>query len=615
MAEVAPPLVGGKQVQATQVAIHGHYAYVSYGMAGPTYAGASYIIDIQNPSQPVLKAEMTQSAMDFYSVASDGERLYLAGASADESGGDPARLEVIELAEQGARMAGLLKEVPLPSFAATDLALGAKALYVTSGDREGGITRMDPVSLKPTGFAPLEDSRALAFDGTQLAVFKGTPGHLYTFDPELRPLKNYPLPASGSIPASQASVNLSKGQAYLGTGDGGLLAISLEKGQVVDQLKAVSGITNGASVAENYAFSAEGEDGVSVARVNATGQFERLGSFRFGDKASSNMVKFHNNLLFVANGHGGLSLLNLEAEPAPTPTPTPTPSSSEGLAVLNVRELGANFNFNQSTPVIHSQCTGISYQSCSWCHNSQDWRVPKLQQGINAQPKTAVRPFSTGLFFNSQRETEVLDQLDQHVLATARQLIASGQSQCVYLPQNAMGTPQRNGANCNTGSNGQIQCSGSLNQTLSLANCPQIAIYAESMNVNHPLNGSTLHVSTANTLNINQGVSGVWSSRGDLNLSLSQQSQANGIFVGNRANNLNLNGQSQLKGLFTSLQNGSLNLNLNDQGRLEGAVLSNASLNMSSSGQAQLVLSPENINRWHPVLAALKPVYCQPPAL
>ncbi|MEZ0375072.1 MAG: hypothetical protein ACAI44_38655, partial [Candidatus Sericytochromatia bacterium] len=83
----------------------------------------------------------------------------------------------------------------------------------------------------------------------------------------------------------------------------------------------------------NLVFTAEGEDGVGVSKLE-DGQLHRLGSLGFDGPYSSNMVKNNCCVVFVANGKGGLSLLAIEGcsvgngnpSPSPSPTATPTPA-------------------------------------------------------------------------------------------------------------------------------------------------------------------------------------------------------------------------------------------------------------------------------------------------
>lgn len=189
--------------------------------------------------------------------------------------------------------------------------------------------------------------------------------------------------------------------------------------------------------------------------------------------------------------------------------------------------------------------------------------------------------------------TQNLDLIDQSVIAKANQLIANGQSQCTYLPTSS----QRQNANCNSTPTG-FQCSGSINKTINSASCPEIAIYSGAMNINHALSNSNLFVAVQNNLTINQSVTGILCSRGDLNTSLNNSSQLNGVFVGARSNNLNLGGNAKIQGLYSILNSGSLSMNLNPSAIFEGELCTTGTSNINRNGNSQLIYNPNKVTPW-----------------
>ena len=201
--------------------------------------------------------------------------------------------------------------------------------------------------------------------------------------------------------------------------------------------------------------------------------------------------------------------------------------------------------------------------------------------------------------------SQLLDQLDQVVLAKANQLTAAGQSQCVYLPP----INQRQNANCNSTSTG-FQCSGPLNKTLSAAACPEMAIYGGAMNINNALPSAKLFVAMQNNLTINQSVKGIFSSRGDLNTNLNNSSQLSGVFVGARSNNLNLSGAARIQGLYSIVNNGSLSMNLNPSAVFEGELCTSGTANLNRNGSSQLIYNPNQVTPWQSDLPGIGGLMC-----
>ncbi|HEY9841679.1 MAG TPA: hypothetical protein V6D23_14545, partial [Candidatus Obscuribacterales bacterium] len=225
VAEVLPPTVDGKVVQATNVYEKEGIAYVSYDVAGDEYAGGVYIIDVNDPHHPVLLAEMTLDGTDFYSVTAKGDHLYLPGATEEEDFESPAMLQTMQLGDDGRSFASDLGMLGLPSYAATDVATSFNHVFVSTGDVGGGIVRIDGTTLTQTGFYPLFDARSVNMDYLDvendeglLTVFRGQPGEMQVLGTDLTLRKTIPLNGSADIPVSQSILDVEGNVAVVGGG-------------------------------------------------------------------------------------------------------------------------------------------------------------------------------------------------------------------------------------------------------------------------------------------------------------------------------------------------------------------------------------------------------------
>lgn len=341
VAEVAPPLVNKTSVQATNVHIEGHLAYVSYDIAGDAFSGGAYIIDISDPHHPQLLSEVTLNDTDYYALKKSGQTLFLSGASLRENLKSRAMVQAITLSENGQQFVADAGLIDVPSFAATDITSQGQNLYVSTGAQDGGVAKINMQTLTQEAFYPLEDARSVSADYTEtgaarVVAIKGTPGAVHVLDTDLNLLRKKELLNTATIPFSKSTVEIQGSRALLGLGDGGAQIFDLSTMNSLSTLKAPAGLTNGASVNGELAFTAEGEDGVSMSRLGEDGSLQRLGSFRFNDTASANMVAYQNNVLFVANGRGGLSILTVE-DNAPAPI-------SGGIQAVYLRWLQAEGN-------------------------------------------------------------------------------------------------------------------------------------------------------------------------------------------------------------------------------------------------------------------------------
>ena len=230
-------------------------------------------------------------------------------------------------------------------------------------------------------------------------------------------------------------------------------------------------------------------------------------------------------------------------------------------------------------------------------------RVPSQVFDVYVRPETNASAACPTPIAGALSSNQVLDQLDQEVLAKADQLRAAGQSACVYQPSAA----QRQNGNCNSTSSG-LQCSGALNQTLSAASCPQMVVYGGSLNLNHAFPNTQVFAAVSNNLTINQSVHGVLSSRGSLNSSLNNASGLTGVFVG-ASSNLNLSGNAKVEGLYAVLNANGLSVNLNPSAVFQGELCATGG-NLNRNGNSQLIYDPNQVTPWQSEVPVLGNLMC-----
>lgn len=206
------------------------------------------------------------------------------------------------------------------------------------------------------------------------------------------------------------------------------------------------------------------------------------------------------------------------------------------------------------------------------------------------------------IFKIQQQGDDLFDDLEETVLQKADQLSLAGQHQCIYVP-----SAQPQNGNCNSTSTG-FQCSGALDKTLLTAQCPEMVVYGGAVNINHDLSGTKLLVFSSNNLTINQSVQGVLSTRGDLNVSLSNSALLRGVFVGARANNFNMSGSAKIEGLFAILNQGALALNLNPSSVFEGQLCTSGQTHLNIN--SPLIYNPDKVSPWQTDLPMIASLMC-----
>lgn len=328
-AEVTPPVVGGRTLEATHLVVEQDYAYVSYGASGDDFAGAVVVFDIRTRTNPRVVSMALLPRVDVNAIAVSAGRVYLAEARGDSAFSDRAALEVIEV------RSGVLqpssRRVPVPSYAATGVSIYGNLIFVTSGTggpRQGGVTVIDRARLVVLGTDPFADARALEVSQTEevAIAFQGTPGRLRVYDARTGTLRISELAVGGGgIAASKGDLETMRDWVYVAAGDGGVKVVSLARRAVIDSLarpvdasvEPADAVSNAVTVDADLVLVANGGAGVYVASQQGTGSstgrpnLSLLGRIRFDGPVSANFVGSRNGVLFVASGLGGLKIISV----------------------------------------------------------------------------------------------------------------------------------------------------------------------------------------------------------------------------------------------------------------------------------------------------------------
>jgi hypothetical protein len=328
-AQVDPPVVDGITLQATHVDFSHPKVYVSYNVQGPVRMGGIDVFFNPKPKELELWSQGIFLDTDVSAVDwAEGDVLYLATGTSSEGFETPAVLEEIELDFH--RLTENVRRVDVPSFAGTGVKVVGDRVYVTSGtggDPVGGLSVFDRASLGLLYFDAFADARGVdAWDGTIVAMH-GTPAgiRVYSDLPELQASHEV---GGATVPESKSTVRVANDLAFVAAGEEGLKVVSLIDGSVVQHIPVptVDGVapemavTNGVSVSGDLVFAANGGAGLFVYRASVDleetatvdPQLILLGQVQFPDGGSANFVWCAGDLIYVADGAGGLRVVQLQ---------------------------------------------------------------------------------------------------------------------------------------------------------------------------------------------------------------------------------------------------------------------------------------------------------------
>jgi hypothetical protein len=323
-AVVEPPVLDGIRLQATHVDFHQPKVYVSYNVQGPIRKGGVEVFWCPSADELRLWSQALFTDTDVSALDHYGEALYLATATSSPGFSSAAVLEEIEL--DGHKLTDRTRRVDLPSYAATGVRVVGDNVYVTSGDVGGGLSVLDAASLALTHFDAFDDARAVhSWNGLTVAM-RGGPAEIRLYDDPFALLASHVV-GGANIPESKSTVHMVRDLVFVAAGDEGLKVVSRRDGSIVQHIPVpdVQGVdpsvavTNGVSVRKGLVFVANGGAGLFVyeAKVNLEEQtttnpeLQLVGQVQFPEGVSTNFVWSSGDLLFVANGLGGLRVVQI----------------------------------------------------------------------------------------------------------------------------------------------------------------------------------------------------------------------------------------------------------------------------------------------------------------
>jgi len=318
---VAPPSINGRPLQASHIMVDGRRAYVAYNTQGPEYRGGADIFSWED-GRARLRSQALWDGTDVSALREVEGRLYLAAARNDPALSSPAILAEITLAD--GLFSRQLRLLDLPSFVATSVAAAGGHLYVTTGSStDGGLFVVQPGDLSFAAMDEHLDARAVDANHDLVATWSGTPGVMRLYQtPTGNRVGQYAV-GGANIAESKSTIEMAHGHAFIAAGDEGLKIVRLRDGAVVatipvsDMAPTVDAntVTNGVSVNDDLVFVANGGGGLFVLHIELDGSGDvdmaRVGRIAFPESFSVNHVASRGDRVLAATGHGGLQVVRI----------------------------------------------------------------------------------------------------------------------------------------------------------------------------------------------------------------------------------------------------------------------------------------------------------------
>ena len=356
VARAMPVMVEGRAVQANDIIIRGSKAYISYNVAGETFAGAIQVVDISNKDNPSVLNEIQFKDADINCLFLDeqGNRLLFGVSANPDTWGfaTPAAVGMIKLSAINAEeVYSSIKH--LPSYAATGVAKKGNNYYVGVGAKDGGISVLDE-SLYEVGFMSYPDVRDIVSYKDGLAALAGNTDStreagLLVFSDQYSVFSPISIPGFSAYHKATVGMYNSNGKifgdedaiAFLGLSELGMKVLKLKGGaaETVYELANPAGAnynTNSVSYDNNsetndnsqvkdngLAFVANGEYGFRVLKLNIkskdsdpfaeiTGFHKLDGSIYDNRVFSVNHIEYKAGYLVAACGENGVNIYRVD---------------------------------------------------------------------------------------------------------------------------------------------------------------------------------------------------------------------------------------------------------------------------------------------------------------
>ncbi|MCK5440814.1 MAG: hypothetical protein KAJ23_02875 [Maribacter sp.] len=179
VAQIDPPTYsGGENLTASHVHVDGNYAYVSYNTVEEAYAGAIDVIDVSDPTQPLITSRLYYANMDINSIEyNDGYIYAVGGMDSEKSITATSNSFVAKVPASGGVInigAGITYGFQ-QGFNGTDVEVTSSTVVVSSGGG-GSISIYDKRDMSLINEAFFADLRSVSFNNGDFAVLDASKG-------------------------------------------------------------------------------------------------------------------------------------------------------------------------------------------------------------------------------------------------------------------------------------------------------------------------------------------------------------------------------------------------------------------------------------------------------
>ena len=317
VAQVSSPTYSGSTLTASHIDVEGDYAYVSYNTAGEVYMGGIDIVNVSDPTDPVVTGRLYYTNADVNSVKYDNGYVYIVGGvDSEKSVRATSNSFIGKIAASGGRFnlgAGISYAFQ-QGFNANDVKVASNKLMVTSG-RDGTLTVYDKSDLSIIDEAPFSDLRGMAVQNDLIAVLDASKG-VSILDQSLQVTKDIAIDSDFGA-SSKRTLDFYEDNIVVSEGAKGAGVYNYGSGNLVEYIPILINpdgvdssdiVTNAVATNEGVVLMANGGAGLCLSEdggnnTDLVGIIELDGSINF--------VESKGDYVFAASGRSGLQIIKM----------------------------------------------------------------------------------------------------------------------------------------------------------------------------------------------------------------------------------------------------------------------------------------------------------------
>jgi len=309
-----PSFDQNSNLTATHVDYQDDFAYVSYNTIGESFAGAVDVINLSNPTEPVLVSRMYMNFRDANIIMYDSGYIYVLGSVDTEivfEATGPSFIAKIGV-NNGVIDLDNVNYFYQDGNTATGITKMDNAFYVSSGIN-GSIAKYDSSTFTKSIEFPFNDLRSVASENGRIAVLNTTTG-VTIMDGDLNVLTEIATSTS-FVEDAKRTIAMTSNQLIVPEGEQGAGVYNLDTGMLEERLPILidpdniassDRVTNAVAINGDATLLANGGAGLALRVSNDI--IDLMGVVEL--KGSINYVVSNDDYIFAASGTSGLQIIN-----------------------------------------------------------------------------------------------------------------------------------------------------------------------------------------------------------------------------------------------------------------------------------------------------------------